>query len=89
MKRNWRMADKNNHYYYNESDGKITGHVFNYAHTVVWGASIPSPLDPTGDMIIGRYIEVEFAKRAIEKYWDDENRTLRITDEHLLSRQTS
>jgi hypothetical protein len=86
MARQWRKADLNNHYYFNESDGKVVGHAFNYAHSMLWGAKVPSPLDSTGEMILGRYIEMEFAKKAIEEFWHDENRTLRIENEHFLSK---
>jgi hypothetical protein len=84
MKRAWRLADYNNHYYHQLNDGLVIGHVFNYAHTIIWGAKVPSPLNRNEDVILGRYVEMEFAKKAIEKYWNDDNRTLRIEDERLL-----
>jgi hypothetical protein len=88
MRRQWRVADSNNHYYFKEKDGLVVGHIFNYAHTVIWGAKVPSPLDRNEDMILGRYVGSEFAKKAVEEYWDkmDKTLTLSITDEHILPR---
>ena len=80
MKRAWRLADSNNHYYHRVDNG-----LFNYAHTIVWGAKVPSPLNRNEDMILGRYVELEFAKKAVEEYWDERDRTLEVViDEHLL-----
>jgi hypothetical protein len=79
MKRAWRLADSNNHYYYQIDDGKVIGHAFNYAHTIVWGAKVPSMFDRNEDVIVGRYIEVEFAKKAIEQYWDNSDKTLTMS----------
>jgi hypothetical protein len=79
MKRAWRLADSNNHYYHQVDDGLVVGHVFNYAHTIVWGAKVPSPLDRNDDIILGRYVEMEFAKRAVEGYWDKSDKTINLT----------
>ena len=82
MKRQWRCVDYNNHYYFQVHDGKVIGQVYNYAHTVVWCAKIP--VSATEEKILGQYIEMEFAKHAIEEYWNDKDRTLEVVHEHLL-----
>jgi hypothetical protein len=79
MKRAWRLADSNNHYYHQVDNGLVVGHVFNYAHTIVWGAKVPSPLDRNEDIILGRYVEKEFAKRAVEEYWERSDKTLTMS----------
>jgi hypothetical protein len=79
MKRAWRLADSNNHYYHQVDDGLVVGHVFNYAHTIVWGAKVP--INATEEMILGQYVELEFAKKAIEKYWEDNDKVLDLYPE--------
>ena len=74
MKRQWRCVDKNNHYYFQVDNGLVVGQVYNYAHTIIWGAKIP--INATEEMILGQYVEMEFAKRAIEEYWEEKDRTL-------------
>lgn len=82
MKRQWRCADNNNHYYFQVHNGLVVGHVYNYAHTIVWGAKIP--ISATEEEVIGRYIEIEFAKAAVEEYWSGKDRTLEVNGEYLL-----
>jgi hypothetical protein len=82
MKRQWRCVDGNNHYYFQTHNGKVIGQVYNYAHTIVWGAKART--NPTEELILGQYIEMEFAKKAIEEYWDELDRTLEVIHEHLL-----
>jgi hypothetical protein len=57
----------------------VIGHVFNYAHTIIWGAKVPSPLNHNEDVILGRYVEMEFAKKAVEEYWNKSDKTLNLT----------
>lgn len=83
MKREWRCVDGNNHYYFQTHNGKVIGQVYNLAHTIVWGARIP--VSATEEQVLGRYIEMEFAKKAIEEYWEEKDRTLEVPHEHLLS----
>lgn len=83
MKRQWRCADKNNHYYFQVHDGLVVGQVYNYAHTIIWGAKIP--INATEERILGQYVEMEFAKRAIEEYWGEKDRTLDIKSNYSLA----
>jgi hypothetical protein len=82
MNRQWRLADKNNHYYHQSHNGLIVGHAYNVVHTIVWGAKIP--INAAEELILGQYVELEYAKRAIEEYWEDKDRTLEVPHEHLL-----
>lgn len=76
MKREWRCINSNSHYYFQTHDGKVIGQAYNLAHTIVWGAKIP--VTATDERILGQYIELEFAKRAIEEYWDSKDRTIDV-----------
>ena len=82
MKRNWRCVDGNNHYYFRTNDGKVIGQVYNLAHTIVWGARVP--ISATEEEVLGQYIEMEFAKKAIEEYWDKKDKIVEWSDEYLL-----
>lgn len=81
MKRQWRCVDKNNHYYFQVDNGLVVGQVYNYAHTIIWGAKIP--INATEERILGQYVEMEFAKRAIEEYWEEKDRTLDLYDNDI------
>ncbi len=83
MKRQWRCVDGNNHYYFQVHNGKVIGQVYNLAHTIVWGARIP--VSATEEEVLGRYIEMEFAKKAIEEYWDGKDRTINYTTNGLIT----
>ena len=83
MKREWRCVTNNSHYYFQTHNGKVVGQAYNLAHTIVWGAKIP--INATEDLILGQYIEMQFAKKAIEEYWEEKDRTLEVPHEHLLS----
>lgn len=73
IRRQWRCINSNSHYYFQVHDGLVIGQAYNLAHTIVWGAKIP--VDATEEKILGQYIELEFAKRAIEQYWGEKDRT--------------
>ncbi len=84
INRQWRLADKNNHYYHQSHNGLIVGHAYNVVHTIVWGAKIP--INAAEELILGQYVELEHAKRAIEEFWEGKDRTLEVVHEHLLSK---
>ena len=74
MKREWRYVEKNCHYYFQKHNGLVIGQAYNLAHTIVWGAKIP--VSANEDLHLGQYIELEFAKKAIEEYWGEKDRTI-------------
>lgn len=82
MTREWLNADQNCSYYFFRHSGKIVGQAFNFAHTRIWGAKIY--VLPTEELLLGQYISLESAKRAIEEYWDEKDRTLEGAHEYLL-----
>lgn len=82
INREWRCVTKDCHYYFQVYNGLVIGQAYNLAHTIVWGAKIP--VSATEELILGQYIEMEYAKRAIEEYWDEKDRTLEVVHEHLL-----
>lgn len=82
MRREWQNAEQNCSYYYFKYSGRIVGQAFNFVHTRIWGAKIY--VTPTEELLLGQYISIETAKRAIEEYWDEKDRTLESVHEYLL-----
>jgi hypothetical protein len=83
MRREWRNVDKGIQYYFQSENGLIVGQVYNLTYTSIWGARIP--LSATEEHVLGQYIELEFAKKAIEEYWSEKDRTLEMTNNYLLT----
>ena len=81
MKREWRNVDKGCQYYFQARNGLIIGQIYNLAYTSIWGAKIP--INATEERILGQYVEMEFAKRAIEEYWGEKDRTLDLYDNDI------
>lgn len=84
MRRDWRDIDKGIQYYYQVSNGLIVGQVYNMTYTSIWGAKIP--ISSTEEMILGQFVTLEFAKRAIEEHWGEKDRTFEVQSEYLLPR---
>ena len=79
MKREWRNVDKGCQYYFQARNGLIIGQIYNLAYTSIWGAKIP--INATEEMILGQYVEMEFAKKAVEDYWQERDRTFDMFDD--------
>ena len=84
MRREWRDIDKGTQYYYRVHNGLIVGQVYSMAYTSIWGAKIP--LSATEELVLGQYVTLEFAKRAVEEHWNEKDRTFEVQSEYLLSR---
>ena len=84
MRREWRDIDKGVQYFYQVRDGLIVGQVYNMAYTSIWGAKIP--LSATEELVLGQYVTLEFAKRAVEEHWNEKDRTFEVQSEYLLPR---
>lgn len=60
-------------YYFRIKDGEIVGHAHKIAHSSV---SLAKIIIKNDEDILGRYISIETAKKAVENYWLIESRTL-------------
>lgn len=68
-------------YYYDTETGMIVGSTFKIALQDVWGSVVNTgsyefAFKMDDERPLGHYIEQDFAKRAVENYWDVQNRTL-------------
>ena len=63
--------------YYDDIDGKIIGSVYKIGNmNSIWGAKVYIELEG----ILGQYIDSDYARRAVENYWDIQSRTLLEND---------
>jgi len=72
--KDWRDAEHKVSYYYEKDNGRIIGQVYNLAHTNIYGAKVYS--EHNEERYLGQYINLEFAKKAIEYFWNIQERTL-------------
>jgi hypothetical protein len=73
--RNWKEELHDTHYYYGTENGRIVGLITPVTHTRIWVARILTE-QYNNDIFLGQYISLEFAKKAIETYWNIQDRTL-------------
>ena len=74
MIKDWRDADHGVSYYYLRDTGRIVGQVWNMAHTHIYGAKATS--EANEERILGHYITFDHAKKAVENFWNIQERTL-------------
>ena len=74
VNREWKDAENGTFYFFRTDNGQIVGQAYNMAHTKIFGAKIP--VSASEENILGHYINVDFAKKAVENYWDIQERTL-------------
>jgi|GEM_PF-4015098 len=70
----WMEKEYSQWVYYDDEDGKIIGTVYKVGNTkTIWGATVHNH---NVDGALGQYIDSDFAKSAVEEYWDIQSRTL-------------
>lgn len=70
----WKDVEGGTQYFFRKDNGLIVGQVYNMAHTKIFGAKIP--VTASEENILGHYINIDFAKKAVENYWEMQGRTL-------------
>ena len=59
--------------YYDDADGKIIGSVYKIGNSLgIWGAKIYAEMEG----VLGQYVDSDYARRAVEHYWEVQSRTL-------------
>jgi len=73
MSKQWQEKEFSQWVYYDDKDGKIIGAVYKIGNaTGIWGAKVYTEIEG----ILGQYINSDYAKRAVEHYWEVQSRTL-------------
>lgn len=70
----WKPTANDIHYYWIEDSGLIIGQAHCVFNSTVWIAKVSSKGED--DTVIGKYITLDFAKKAVEHYWNIQERTL-------------
>ena len=74
--KNWAEKEYEQRVYYDTDDGKIIGSVYKVGNNqTIWGAQVNSP-DTNQSLILGQYIDMDYAKRGVEYFWEVQSRTL-------------
>lgn len=72
----WRETEFHTELYYREDDGLIVGQVHRMGtQNIIWIAKGHRPEDYT-EVMLGHYINRDFARRAVERFWEIQERTL-------------
>ena len=74
MSKQWKDVENDCYYYYNEEDGRIVGQVNKIGFTKVFIAKIIRNHNDEG--FLGQFISCHFAQKAVQSYWDIQDRTL-------------
>ena len=67
------------YYYFDEATGKIVGKVNKIALQEIWITLVYTgeySFTVNDEKHLGQYVNMDFAKKAAEQYWDRESRTL-------------
>ena len=72
--RKWQDYEASNQYYYDDKDGLIIGQVHKFGTSVtIYTATVkPENLDK----LLGQFINLDYAKHAVERFWEIQDRTL-------------
>jgi hypothetical protein len=72
--RRWQAYEATNKYYYDDDDGMIIGQVHKFGTSVsVYTATVkPDNMDK----LLGQYVNVDYAQKAVENFWLIQDRTL-------------
>jgi len=59
--------------YYDDEDGKIVGAVYKIGNqNSIWGAKVYTEIEG----VLGQYVDSDYARKAVEYYWEVQDRTL-------------
>lgn len=73
--KNWAEKEYEQRVYYDTDDGKIIGSVYKVGNNqTIWGAQVNSPTNES--VILGQYINLDYAKKGVEYFWEVQSRTL-------------
>ena len=71
----WAEKEFSQWVYYDDEDGKIVGSVYKIGNqTGIWGGKIY--LDNNFEKPLGQFINSDYARKAVQLYWEIDGRTL-------------
>ena len=76
INKSWRETEHHSELYYREDDGLIVGHVHRLGtQNIIWIAKGYKPEDYS-EAMLGHYISRDYARKAVERFWEVQERTL-------------
>ena len=72
--RKWQDYEASNQYYYDDKDGLIIGQIHKFGTSITIYTATVKPENM--DKLLGQYINLDYAKLAVERYWEIQDRTL-------------
>lgn len=72
--KDWKDTGNDCNYYYDVETGLIVAQIHQIAHTRIWLAKCY--LSYNDEHYLGQYINNEFAKKSVERFWAVRERTL-------------
>lgn len=71
----WQEKEFSQWVYYDDQDGKIIGAVYKIGtSTGIWGGRVY--LATNEEKVLGQYIDSDFARKAVQLYWEIDGRTV-------------
>ena len=71
----WMEKEFSQWVYFDEDDGKIIGAVYKIGNqTGIWGGKVY--LQNTQEFPLGQFINSDYSRKAVERYWEIQGRTL-------------
>ncbi len=71
----WQEKEFSQWVYYDDQDGRIIGAVYKIGtSTGIWGGRVY--LISPEEKVLGQYIDSDFARKAVELYWEIDSRTV-------------
>lgn len=71
----WQEKEFSQWVHYDDQDGRIIGAVYKIGtSTGIWGARVY--LMNTEEKVLGQYIDSDFARKAVQLYWEIDSRTV-------------
>ena len=71
----WQEKEFSQWVYFDDQDGKIIGAVYKIGtSTGIWGARVY--LINTQENVLGQYIDSDYARKAVQLYWEIDSRTV-------------
>ena len=69
----WLEKEHSQWVYYDDNDGKIIGSSYKFGNlNSIWGAKVYIDTE----LVLGTYVDSDYARKAVERYWEIESRTL-------------
>ncbi len=71
----WQEKEFSQWVYYDDQDGRIIGAVYKIGtSTGIWGGRVY--LMSPEEKVLGQYIDSDYARKAVELYWEIDSRTV-------------